>query len=508
VSKRTIMRNFLDSVAEIYTLFAYLFPANRILSGSAGLVSIAFFVTLTAASTFNDSTQSSAVYLELPLLDYPYQIDAAKTVSGENANLGSFLKGYANPSMHLSLAIATDLYSGMHWGIGRLFDTENLSHQGLGKRLLFGLSLCAADALSFWCPGFLGWEHEECHRAIMSRFHVNSFNEMNTFPIGSELVSVTQVRDEDLARFKQENPTDFIRMEVAGSEGEYLLVEKLRQNNFFYNQHLNNIGLYLLATFNSIGYVKMCSIPSLADVATNDANAKEKAIASRDFTGMDFLGWTYDLFRPSEPYANRGIHPSGIGINRYIKTTDLTHEELTYLKKQGNLQFLNLLSPALIYPGLLCIDLNRIPLGSNGLFGTLALHHYLTSFGNDISCVIYVCNNHHKGIVGVHSFQNFCRSFPAIEAQMIDYEKAFFSHSLFISPRIMAGIQPLGQGFMTSKAAFLGLAQCKFEFVPSSKSRINPFVELSIKSKGWVAGDEFLEDNFTVRCGIASRLLK
>jgi hypothetical protein len=254
--------------------------------------------------------------------------------------------------------------------------------------------------------------------------------------------------------------------------------------------------------------VKMCGIPSLADVATNDANAKEKTIASRDFTGMDFLGWTYDLFRPGEPYANRGIHPSGIGINRYIKTTDLTHEELTYLKRQGNLQFLNLLSPALIDLRLLGIDLNRIPFSDNDWFGALALHHYLTSFGNDISCVVFMRDANNKFIFSFHSFQNYRRSFPAIEAQVIDYKKSLFSHSLFISPRIMAGIQPLGQGFMTNKAAFFGLAQCKIEFAPSSQSMVNPFVELSVKSKGWVAGNEFLDDNFSVRCGIASRLFR
>jgi len=307
-------------------------------------------------------------------------------------------------------------------------------------------------------------------------------------------------------RFKQESPSDFIRMQVAGSEGEYQLVERLRRDQFFYDQDLDNYGLYYLAVFNSIGYVKISGIPSIADKSTDEANAGEKTIEERDFTGLDFLGWTYDLFRPDEPYSDRGIHPSGIGINRYIKTTDLTSEEFSYLQKQGNLQLLNLISPALIPSWVSDFDFNRILLSVTGLTGTLAFHHYLTSFGNDISCTIFLRDRIHKFIFDLHSFQNYHHSFPAIEAQMIDWEKRMFSHIVYLSPRVMVGMQPANQGFKTGKAAFLGLAECKFELAPSPQSVICPFVEVSVKSRGWVAGNEHLDRNMSVRCGIESRL--
>ncbi len=465
-------------------------------------------VSIAGASPSADTTKYRALFLELPLFDLPYQFDAAKTVNSGNADFKGFLEGYANPGMHLSLDITADLYTGLHGGIGKLFNADSLRRYGFGKRLLFGLALCGADAVTFWCPGFLGWEHEEYHRAVMSRFQVNSYNGMNDFPVGSELVSVTGVRDEDLARFKRESPADFIRMHVSGSEGEYALVERLRRNNFFYDQRLINVGLYYLAMFNSIAYVKMCGMPWLADAETDEANSTEKTIDSRDFTGMDFLGWTYDLFRPDEPYAHRGIHPSGIGINRYIKTTDLTQEQLRYLKKQGNLQLLNLISPDIIGSNRFGLNLDKISLSRSGLFGTLALHHYLTSFGNDISCTVFLRDKIKKVILGIHSFQNYCRSFPAIEVQMLDFERPVFSRALFISPRIMLGIQPYNQGFMTSRCAFLGLAECRFELATSLKAIFNPFVEFSAKSKGWVAGNEFLDKNFSLRCGIASRLFR
>jgi hypothetical protein len=466
---------------------------------------VLFFVITTVFSGNGNAVNSPTLVFELPLLDLPYQFDAAKTVNGGTVTFGSFFRGYENPSMQLSLSTAADLYSGLHYGIGRLFNSNSLADYGFGKKLLFKITLGAVDLVTFWSPGFLGWEHEEFHRAVMSRFHVNSFNGMNNFPIGSNLVSVSRVRDEDLIRFKQESPPDFIRMQVAGSEGEYQLMERLRRNQFFYDQDLDNYGLYYLAVFNSIGYVKMCSIPSIADKSTDEANAEEKTIEARDFTGLDFLGWTYDLFRPNEPYADRGIHPSGVGINRYIKTTDLTGEEFSYLQKQGNLQLLNLISPSLIPSWVSDFDFNRILLSATGLTGTLAFHNYLTSFGNDICCTIFLRDQIHKFIFGIHSSQNYRNFFPSLEAQLIDWEKPLFSHILYISPRILVGVQPLNQGFRTSKSAFLGLAECKLELAPFSGSAISPFVELSAKSKGWVAGNEYLDRNFCFSCGIESR---
>jgi hypothetical protein len=88
------------------------------------------------------------------------------------------------------------------------------------------------------------------------------------------------------------------------------------------------------------------------------------------------IGWVYDLFRPDEPYSARGIHPSGTGINRYRKTTDLTDEELSYLHAQRYWYIFNYVSPMLF-------NVNRITIGDAGLYGNFAFRHFLTSFGTD-----------------------------------------------------------------------------------------------------------------------------
>jgi hypothetical protein len=464
------------------------------------IILLGFIPILIEAQT-SETEPSPQLVFELPLLDIPYQLDAAKTVNEGNVTIGSFFKGYANPGMHLSLALSSDLYTGAHFGINKIFKVTPETKRRdwtFGKRFLFALTLGGADFVLTYAPGFGGWEHEEYHRAVMSRFHVNSFNDMNKFPIGSELISVNHVLDEDLIRFKQESPSDFIRMHVSGIEGEYLLIDKLQRNNFFYGQNLPHEFLYLFSTINSISYVQVCSDPKEANSITEELNEIETDIPVRDFTGLDFLGWTYDLFRPEEPYNERGIHPTGVGIDRYIKTTDLNPDELSYLEKQGKLQWLNTISPMLI-------GFKSIRLTNNGLYGNFSVHHYLTSFGNDISLNIFLKCSRFKSVFAFHSYQNYYKSFPAIEANLVDYEIPIFSNSLFISPRLLLGIQPQNQEFKTNSSAFLGLAECKLEF--ETKSFIHPFIELSAKTNGWVAGNEFLNSNFSCRMGVVSRFL-
>jgi len=437
--------------------------------------------------------------LNLDMIDLPYQVDAMKTVDQGNASLGGFFKGYANPSMHQSLQLTTSLYSGVHYGIGKLFGKDSYTSWSKNKRFAYSLALIAGDYFLTTAPGFDGWVHEEYHRSVLTRFGVNSFNDMNKFPIGSESVSVSHVTDEDLIRFKQQSPTDFIRSHVAGIEGEYLLAEKLQRNKFFYNQNMSHEFLYILTILNAVAYVNISASPMFADAMTIKMNEKEGTVSVRDYTGIDFAGWTYDLFRPDEPYANRGIHPSGLGIDRYIKTTDLTTAELSYLKTQGKLQLLNLLSP-MIY------GFRDIKLNNSGLYCNFAVRNYLTSFGNDISANVFLKNNRHNYVFTAHNYNNYKHYFPSLEMELVDDVQSIGSQVFYISPRVLIGLQPANQSFTTDKASFVGLLEYKMEY--KTKVKINPYIELSAKTKGWVAGNEFLNSNFSIRMGVSMRIYK
>ncbi len=449
-----------------------------------------------AIGQINDSILQPSLKLDLTLFDLPYQFDAGKTVNNGNLTFGSFFKGYANPSMSQSLSLTTDLYSAMHFGIDRIFKVKDKYR---GKRFMFWRKLLnlgligVADFFTLSAPGFGGWEHEEFHRAVMSRFHVNSFDDMNTWPIWQNLVYVNSVTDEDLIRFKKESPYDFIRLPAAGIEGGYQMIDKLQRENFFYDQYLSHEVFYNILTINSVLYVESSASPGMDEIV-DKINNSEKEILDRDFTGFDFSAWVYDLFKPTQPYEDRGVHPSGNGIDRYIKTTDLTSEELSYLKKQGKLQWLNMISPMMF--GLNSIKIN------NDLKFNFAIRNYLTSFGNEISLNVFLKIKEINGIFRYHHAKNYHSDFPAIEAELFEQPFTFMENDFLLSPRIIIGVQPKNQSFFTEKLEFLGYAGCRIDWI---QKQINPWVEMSVKTDGWIAGNEFLSSNISLRMGLSAR---
>lgn len=349
-----------------------------------------------------------------------------------------------------------------------------------------------------YAPFGNGWLHEEYHRAMMARHHVSSFNEMNTFPVGAEMVSVNHIKDEDLIRFKKESPVDFIRMHVAGIEGEYLLVDRLQRNNFFYRQQMMHEFLYLFVTANSAMYVMMSSQPAKVDKLTDEMNQKEPEISQRDFTGFDFTAWVYDLYNPAEPYENRGVHPSGNGIDRYIKTTDLSNDALSYLKRQGYYQWLNMISPMMF-------GVRSLKFG-NQMNYNFSVRHLLTPFGNDLSLHFLLQWQKTNLVCAWHQASNKNRSFPGIEIQLFDYPVAAGKSCFLLSPKIITGLQPQQQLFLSDKPDFFVFGSLRVDYLLNN--RILPWFECSLKTPGWIAGNEFSGSNASFRLGLSARFYR
>jgi hypothetical protein len=431
--------------------------------------------------------QTPELKIDLPLFDLPYQIDAMNTVGH------GFFSSYANPSMNQSLGLTTGIFSSFHYGMKKFNDNANMNKTL--KKVISISTIVICDTLMTNMPGGLGWLHEEYHRAILTRHEINSFNEMNLFPLGKELISNNNILDEDLIRMKNESPFDLIRAHVAGIEGESLLIRNLQRNNFFYNQNLFNEYLYGLSTVSTHLYIYMATLPDTVDTIEKTNNI-ETTMAQRDFTGFDFTSWVYDLFRPLEPYEARGIYPSGVGINRYRSTQDLTNEELKYLKQQVYLQFFNYISPMMI-------GIRTISIGDQGLEGNFAFRHNLTSFGSDVSAQIYFKKQPYKMIFTLHNYLNYQNYFPAIEAELIDYPYNIGNFGMFLSPCILIGIQPKYQEFKTNEIDFLGLLKIRIDFLVSR--HFLPYMDIVLKTKGWVIGNEYLNENISFRLGISAR---
>jgi len=235
-----------------------------------------------------------ALKLDLPIFDLPYQIDAMNTVGH------GFFSSYANPSMEQSLSITVNIYSSFNFGMKKFYDTSTMN--SIWKNIIYYGGTALGDGFLMLFPfGGYAWMHEEFHRAVMSRHGVNSFNAAYTLE-----GIVNHITDEDLERFKAESPTDFIRMQATGIEAGHLFTDRLQRNNFFYNQNYFSELSYWISAVYIHDYI----------AGKNRMEGRNPNIEERDFTGRDPIAWVYDLFRPNEAYSDRGVHPTGIGINR------------------------------------------------------------------------------------------------------------------------------------------------------------------------------------------------
>src|SRR5690606_2409563 len=120
--------------------------------------------------------------------------------------------------------------------------------------------------------------------------------------------SVSKVFDADLIRFKQIDPVGMVRSFESGIESQYLLLRNMQKDNFFRKTQYPNIAMNILLSNAAIDYVNQFKRDDY-DRTIDSMNVNGSEIANRDFVGWDFTAWVYDMFRPDEPYEDRGIHP-------------------------------------------------------------------------------------------------------------------------------------------------------------------------------------------------------
>ena len=222
---------------------------------------------------------------------------------------------------------------------------------------------------------------------------------------------------------------------------------------------------------------------------------------ARDAVGMDFTSWVYDLFRPNEPYTNRGAHPSGVGIKRYIMTNNLTMDELNYLKLQGVLTFINLISPQLYF-------YNRFeavsPLNGKTFYWNFALQHHLTSFGFDVAVDLFYKQGELNLFAAVHSYFNKQNYFPGLELEVVDYPLRLGEYTVSLSGSAHLWLQPQSQSFATGNGQFGAFASFKARF-PVIWG-IGTFFEIDAKTAGWKAGNVYLDPAVQARAGLSLTL--
>lgn len=428
---------------------------------------------------FNDSiADNEEIYLELPLLDFPYQKTAIDLK-------GNFFKSYANQSMATSLALTQDLFDGSHYAFRQIFKNNPL----VGRLVSY-----AFDFLASYLPLGSGWVHEEYHRAIMTLRGVDSFDEILLFPIGASTVSVSHETDEAMTILHDRYPSDFLRLNTAGAEGETHWIQETQRKDFFYHRTLYHEFGYIFNIIGNTSYVNACQEKE-TDMNVKEMMEKEKDIENHDFTGMDFSAWAFELFHPGNRYVERGIHPSGKGIHRYIMYDQIGDEGLAYLKKESRLELLNFVSPMI-----LGIDRFKLFTTKKGdWYGNFSLRHYMNNFGDDISLDLLLESPDWKFFVTPHLFSNWKHSFPGLEAGFVD--RHFFGDHLKMNASFQIWNQP--EDFYASSGKLGG--SLSFDAIMSF-GRLEPYVSACAKTAGWQAGNVYLDDNFSWRLGLRWKL--
>jgi hypothetical protein len=435
------------------------------------LVLLAITPTIAGAQSTPDT---SSTRIDVPVLDVPYN----------TAN------GFRAPSMQQSQALTEMFYELTHRAIQDAWG----EHTWYARFSIIGADI--ADSLILPLPGSDGWVHEEFHRTILGQRGFGSFNDVYKFKVAADSIAVSHVEDADLVQLKREHPAEQVRLSAAGLEGEQQFVLGLQKREFFDRRRSFQMPIYWLEKLGGLSYVAS-GTSNDTNLETDEMNAREGTdVSVRDFTGHDFTAWVYDLHRPFEPYEARGVHPSGVGLDRYIKPSDLTSDELSYLRKQGRLQALNFLDPFLVAYRGMTMTVHGEPLRLNA-----NISHVLTSFGRTVDTNVFVARGHLNLLTTVHSYANGERSFAGVDATLIDYPLVIRGRTLTITPRVALWQQPEGQLFRSTNGDVGGLVAVKIQHTRGP--RFGAFAELQAKSAGWVAGVESLDRNVSLRVGLS-----
>lgn len=442
------------------------------------------------------------------LLDFPFMINAAKT---ENIRLKGlapsqdvtptiqdYVKTYRNLSMLQVTDMARNLHGTFYYGHNllwsKLVKPENTKKYIL-NRILANITALATDYLIIKLPYGYAFQHEEFHRAVMTSRCIYSFDEVWKFGKGLD-IAVTSVKDEDLIYLKKNYPADQVRLSAAGVEGEYAYISRMREDNFFKQTGYPFLGISILGTFHAVSYVNLPFDKRFNAITDSILSHDKDNILARDFTGYDFSAWVFDLFTPDEPYSNRGTWPSGIGIKRPVKESDLSPEMKHFLKETGSIQYINFISPFML-------GINKFQF-KPGYYFNFALRSLPTSFGYYAGGDFFLDFNEKqiKLELGINRSKNL-----VLPSFGINYYNIFIKKNPRFKTNIhfLGWLQPKNQMFAADQAD-PGFQIGVYPQIDITK-RFSMIADLSYKSKGWVFANPFLDEKFMFRLGFSLKTL-
>ncbi len=455
------------------------------------LASVLTFNAAAASATLSTTAPTSTGDEAKPTLDAPPESASLRTAQGgrhrlrlelpllDTRNLGTL----ESPSLRQSMAYTKDAYY-----LGHLPALELSRYLGGGEWLAIPLTDLAIAAL----PLGYAWLHEEWHRGVLGRRGIGSYNGVYDFEFGAEVTKVSDVSDEALSRLKREHPAEMVRLSSAGIESQHALSLEFDKDRFFYGTRAGTVFQQWQNTLSAIAYMATASSASGDEVTARLLRDEGTNVAQRDFTGMDPVGWVYDLHRPDEPYEARGVHPSGVGVDRYRTTADLTASERGYLRTQTWLTALNFVNPNLF--GLHAFEFDTAS-GAKVRWNA-SVQHYLTPFGSSTTLNGFLQVDSWQWFLQLHAHANANQVLPGASVGLMAFPG--------VPGRLVAAahlwLQPEDQSFFARKAR-PGAAVELRSSLPIGRS-FEVYSALTAKTAGWLAGNEYLDAEWDAVLGL------
>jgi hypothetical protein len=391
-----------------------------------------------------------------------------------------------SPSLGQAHALTLDYYQSVHWGLATAFGSK-AEYRSEGWETV--ADIVFAIASNYISPG-TSWLHEEAHRAVLNQYGISSHNGIYNASFGDDAIPVDRVRDRDLERLKRDHPADFVRLSTAGMEAESQLALHLESETFLQDVLPRAQFLILMSHLGPIAYRSFCDSKD-GDKATADDLAEEGPDErQRDFTGYDCVSYVYDLYRPYEPYADRGPHPSGEGIARYRSRQDLTSTERAYLHRMALYSFANLLDPFIFqFKGWQWEDWRW----------TATLRHHLAPFGHSFEENIFLRRGQDKHLFIVRQYSNQRDTRPGVEWQCLDCLHGEGGRALDVKTAFWW--QPVDLLFASRSWQAGGYLALRYK--QELWSQINGFAEVLSKTRGWLADEVDLGPATHLRVGLS-----
>lgn len=432
-------------------------------------------------STFTELTPDDRM-LRLHLLDAPSN---------------TFI-GYYWPSWKQSIYITKDVHQAYNRAMGDLLEPI---HPFWGKAATVG-AIGVFNVFHLFIPTGLAWQHQEAHRAILGYHDIDSYNQTYEFRLFQMRQATMRVLDQDLVDFKAEDPYAFNRNRGAGHEGQIEMMNLMKKDAFVYGTPgYRDVVPYFLNTYVIISFLNEWKQDDY-DEKIDIRNSEELTPPERDISGVEFTPWVYDLFRPDEPYDQRGenggVHEYGAGIDRYIGNTDLTQEEKDYLKKQSGLVWINALSPTLFgFPRFK----GKNPFNHRPMYWNVNFIHNLTGFGYVIDGSAFFQQDKWNLFFTVHNY--FAQDIYGIGLEAEVFRYPAMPDKLFLSGTTTAWLQPEDHSFYATKLE--PGAQLRFDVSYRFHKCFEVFLDADIKTKGYVAGIPTINSFFQASTGINIR---